>query len=928
MQKYEQIKVLGEGGYGKAYLLKRKSDGLLCVDKSIKLAGLSEAEKKETMNEVKVLSALRHPYIVSYIESFTERGNLHIIMEYADGGDLSQKIEKQHGRYFSENDILDIFSQLALAIKYIHDRKILHRDLKGQNVFLTKKGEVKLGDFGIAKVLDHTMQFCKTQIGTPYYISPEICEGKSYNSKTDIWSLGCVIYEMCTLKHAFNGRDINGLFMNIKRGRFAPIPSIYSQQLKSLVESMLEKDPAKRPSANQIVLNPLIRNRLTLFLSEVQLKREMEHTVFHGKSPFDPEVRRQDLAEFAGNEEEEKNFGSDNSSPASRQQQQRPKPILNQNLIKKPTVNRSQTPIQAQQQQPKVMLSPEEIARKREEDAKKVLEREERLRKRAAQLDKNKGGQSPYQRSPVKPPQNDEDEQRRKLYEQRRLQREENERLRKQKEEEEKRIKQNEEIEYQKKQILEQQKRNEALRARQQEQKRLEEERNMKDEEERRLIRERKKQELEERRRQEEEEKKQIAQKRMLEMKRQKEEAERKRKEYELKRQQEFEEQQRLEHERQEKKEQERIKHEQEMIRYKQDFEEKERIKREKQEEARKLAEEKWLQAKEEAAAEKRRKNEERRRKAEEFDRQQQEFAEQRAKERIKRQQEMIEEQQRQQEMQKQRRQVNQPLSSRVEKKQDFNINQKRRAQMDDFVRRPAASKYSQDNDNDQYQRYDRVVPYDRDDRPIKPAKNGTYFQEDQVPDRPRQRVSFPETDMEQEKLNPRLKDAAKGSGFDSFFESQQSNAPKWVKEKLNKDEQEFSIADVRKFQKEHPEEIKSARKEREMEDELMASIKEAIEVDPKKAEDDVVVGEPSKIYDGDKVVNLTVANDVGSLMSRAEELRCKIEERLGQEKMLQLRRELIGIDEPKIAKEVDPLSFFFMQQLLYLDEEIEQMSH
>ncbi|EAY15505.1 CAMK family protein kinase [Trichomonas vaginalis G3] len=286
MKAYEQIKVLGEGGFAKAFLVKRKTDRLLCVAKSVKLSGLSEKEKKEAISEVNVLSALKHPNIVRYIESFNESGFLYIIMEYADGGDLSQKIEKNGRKSFSEDEVLRIFTQLALAIKYIHDRKILHRDLKGQNVFLMKDGSVKLGDFGIAKVLDHTMQFYNTQIGTPYYLSPEMCQGKNYNSKTDIWSFGCIMYEMCTLHHAFEGRNINNLLFNIVRGNITPISTQYSADLRNLINSMLSKDPKLRPTATEIVKKPIIRNRLTTYLSEFQVNNEMSHTVLHGMNPL------------------------------------------------------------------------------------------------------------------------------------------------------------------------------------------------------------------------------------------------------------------------------------------------------------------------------------------------------------------------------------------------------------------------------------------------------------------------------------------------------------------------------------------------------------------------------------------------------------------------------------------------------------------
>ena len=286
MQNYEQVKVLGEGGFGKAILARQKSDNKMCVIKEVRLSSLKQKDRNEALKEAKVLSSLNHPNIVKYITSFQERGCFYIVMEYADGGDLSQKIEKRRNKLFSEDEILHDFIQICLAIKYIHDRKILHRDLKTQNIFLTKKGDVKLGDFGIASVLEHTFQLCRTQIGTPYYLSPEICEGRSYNAKTDIWSLGCILYELCTLQHAFQAGNIKALMMNICRGKISPINRMYSDDLKALVRSMLTTDPKKRPSINQILSLHFIKSRLNSLLDKTILDYEFSHTVLHGRKPL------------------------------------------------------------------------------------------------------------------------------------------------------------------------------------------------------------------------------------------------------------------------------------------------------------------------------------------------------------------------------------------------------------------------------------------------------------------------------------------------------------------------------------------------------------------------------------------------------------------------------------------------------------------
>lgn len=156
---------------------------------------------------------------------------LCIVMDYADGGDLYTKInnQKKIGKVcYSEDQILDWFVQMALAIKHIHDRKILHRDLKTQNIFMNQNGSIKIGDFGIARVLQHTYDCAMTAIGTPYYLSPEICQEKPYNQKSDIWSLGCILYEMLTLRHAFDANSMKGLVLKILQGRYPQIPSHYS----------------------------------------------------------------------------------------------------------------------------------------------------------------------------------------------------------------------------------------------------------------------------------------------------------------------------------------------------------------------------------------------------------------------------------------------------------------------------------------------------------------------------------------------------------------------------------------------------------------------------------------------------------------------------------------------------------------------------
>lgn len=179
MEGYENLRVLGEGTFGRCYLVNERTTKKLCVIKQIDMRGMTEREKTNTKREAYILEALTHPNIINFLGSFDSKpGYLNIVMSYADGGDLGKKIKEANGRYFSENIILGWFTQICLAIKHIHERRYIHRDLKCENVFMTKEGLVKLGDFGIAKSLKQSMEKVKTVVGTPYYMSPEICDNK------------------------------------------------------------------------------------------------------------------------------------------------------------------------------------------------------------------------------------------------------------------------------------------------------------------------------------------------------------------------------------------------------------------------------------------------------------------------------------------------------------------------------------------------------------------------------------------------------------------------------------------------------------------------------------------------------------------------------------------------------------------------------
>ena len=214
---------------------------------------MDRGQRNEALNEARILQSLTSPYIVSYHSSFIENEKLCIVMEFCENGDLAQLLKVQHGQFLEEDTIWKYFIEVCLALLYLHNRKILHRDIKTMNVFLSKDFHVRLGDLGVAKVLSQNTNFAHTMVGTPYYLSPELCQEKPYNEKSDVWSLGCVLYELCALKHPFEARNQAALIMKIIQGRYDALPNSYSKDLINVVTQCLQKDYRKRPTIPDIL---------------------------------------------------------------------------------------------------------------------------------------------------------------------------------------------------------------------------------------------------------------------------------------------------------------------------------------------------------------------------------------------------------------------------------------------------------------------------------------------------------------------------------------------------------------------------------------------------------------------------------------------------------------------------------------------------
>ncbi|XP_023661235.1 serine/threonine-protein kinase Nek4 isoform X2 [Paramormyrops kingsleyae] len=273
MESYTFVRVVGKGSYGEVNLVRHRTEGKQYVIKKLNLRMSSKRERRSAEQEAQLLSQLRHPNIVTYRESWEgEDCHLYIVMGYCEGGDLYHKLKQQKGELLLERQVVEWFVQIAMALQYLHEKHILHRDLKTQNIFLTKTNIIKVGDLGIARVLENQNDMASTLIGTPYYMSPELFSNKPYNYKSDIWALGCCVYEMATLKHAFNAKDMNSLVYRIVEGKLPQMPSKYNPQLGELIRSMLSKKPEERPDVKHILRQPYIKQQISLFLEATKEK--------------------------------------------------------------------------------------------------------------------------------------------------------------------------------------------------------------------------------------------------------------------------------------------------------------------------------------------------------------------------------------------------------------------------------------------------------------------------------------------------------------------------------------------------------------------------------------------------------------------------------------------------------------------------------
>ena len=270
MEGFEILEKLGDGAYSVVYKVRRKEDSKIYALKKVRLQNLSEKEKENSLNEVRILASVKSTFVIAYKEAFIDEKDqsLCIVMEYADKGDLYQKIcqFKKIGCLIEEVDVWRIFIQMVKGLKALHDLKILHRDLKSANIFLFSDGSAKIGDLNVSKVAYKGLGY--TQTGTPYYASPEVWRDEPYDIKSDIWSLACVTYEMLALHPPFRAENMEKLYKKVVNCQYGKISERYSNDICEIIKLLLKVKSKDRPTCGQILKHPLVKKRIEFFQAQ------------------------------------------------------------------------------------------------------------------------------------------------------------------------------------------------------------------------------------------------------------------------------------------------------------------------------------------------------------------------------------------------------------------------------------------------------------------------------------------------------------------------------------------------------------------------------------------------------------------------------------------------------------------------------------
>jgi len=252
---YKIIKELGFGSYGRVYKVLDEKEKKYYALKKIEFKEFSEEELNLYENEAKLLSSIKNEHIVKYYDSSKDNEFFYILMEYCEGLDLKQFIKqyKSKNEKIDEESIYNIVSDICLGIKEIHQKNLIHRDLKPENILIDKYNVIKIGDFGISKLLENNNKYANTSVGTNNYMAPELIKGDKHNNKVDIGALGCIIYELLTLNVCFESKSLYGIIDKIIKKPHGKIDkNIYNHKWQNIIDLLLKKDYRKRPDINKV----------------------------------------------------------------------------------------------------------------------------------------------------------------------------------------------------------------------------------------------------------------------------------------------------------------------------------------------------------------------------------------------------------------------------------------------------------------------------------------------------------------------------------------------------------------------------------------------------------------------------------------------------------------------------------------------------
>ena len=272
---YRVLQFLGSGSYGSVDKIIDNIDNKIYALKKIKKVG---SDTESFKNEVNILSMFNSDKIVKYYSSFSDKDYFYIKMEYCRCGKLANFIEEKKvtNNWINEDILYKIIYNICLGLNEIHSKNIIHRDLNPNNIFINEEYDIKIGDFGISKLCKTT----HTNVGTPYYKAPELIKGIEYDNKVDIWALGCIIYELFTLKKCFDSESDWGLMDNILNNYHGKIDKKYNIKWQELIDSLLAKNNMERPKIDEVC--GLVKNmkHMQIFVKIITPKKTIVLDVF------------------------------------------------------------------------------------------------------------------------------------------------------------------------------------------------------------------------------------------------------------------------------------------------------------------------------------------------------------------------------------------------------------------------------------------------------------------------------------------------------------------------------------------------------------------------------------------------------------------------------------------------------------------------